>query len=297
MLSRRAFLLGSGAAALLVACGDDDGDTTSGDGGATDTTGAAGSALVLGEAFDRNTLLVAGIEQRAPFVLFEQSGGLVALAQAPAAITFTATAESGEVLGPIVTPRRGDDIERAYFPLIATFPATGTWSIEADLGDGRTLESAVVVNAEGDVAQVGEPVPTAATPTTADPLGVTNLCTQEPPCPFHEVSLADAAGSGRPVAVLVSTPEFCQVGICGPVLGLLTDAAAERDDLTVIHIEVYTEGSPGSTGPVTPLVTDTFELTYEPVLFVADGGGFVTARLDNIYDGPELAEALATAGA
>ena len=45
---------------------------------------------------------------------------------------------------------------------------------------------------------------------------------------------------------------------------------------------------------MSPLVTETFGLNYEPVLFVTTAGT-VTARLDNIYDGAELAEALATA--
>jgi hypothetical protein len=300
MLSRRGFLLGSTAAAVLVACGDDGDDVDTGGSAGTDggtgTTAGGDPALVLGEAFDRNGLLVAGIAQRAPFLLFEESGGLVAIADAPDEITFTASPESGDPITGVAA-RRGDDVDRAYYPFVATFPAPGIWSIEAELGDGRILRSEVNVNADVAVAQVGEPLPAAPSPTTADPLGVTNLCTQDPPCPFHEVSLADAVTQGRPVAVLVSTPEYCQVGICGPVLQVLTDAAASRPDLTVIHVEVYTEGSPGDTGPASPLVVDTFQLAYEPVLFVADATGTVTARLDNIYDGPELAEALATAGA
>jgi hypothetical protein len=303
VLSRRGFLLGSTAAAVLVACGDDgdDVDATGSDAGGTDggtgTTAAGEAALVLGEAFDRNGLLVAGIPQRAPFLLFEESGGLVAVGDAPAEVTFTAAPEGGGDGVTAVVPRRGDDVDRAYYPLVATFPAPGRWSIEADLGDGRSLRSMVNVNADVPVAQVGDPLPVAPSPTTADPLGATNLCTQDPPCPFHEVSLADAVALGRPVAVLVSTPEYCQVGICGPVLGLLTDAAGSRPDLTVVHIEVYTEGGSGDTGPPSPLVVDTFQLSYEPVLFVADAAGTITARLDNIYDGPELAEALASGGA
>ena len=85
------------------------------------------------------------------------------------------------------------------------------------------------------------------------------------------------------------------MGICGPVLDLLVDTAAGRPDLTVIHVEVYPNSTSGDPGEVSPLVTETFGLNYEPVLFVADAAGTVTARLDNIYDGAELAEALATA--
>jgi hypothetical protein len=296
MLSRRRFLLGTGAAAVLAACGDGGDDGSDGAQG-TDGTGttAAGSSLVLGEAFDRNALLVAGIPQRAPFVLFEESGGLVTLDDAPSEITFTLTPEGGAALAPLATARRGDDIDRPYYPLLTTFPAPGAWMVTADLGDGRTLESAVVVNEGPTVPQVGEPLPIAPSPTTANPLGVARVCTEEPPCPFHEVSLDAAVAAGRPITVLVSTPEFCQVGICGPVLGLLVDAAAQDAGRTTIHVEVYPQSAAGDPGPVSPLVVDTFGLSYEPVLFVTDAAGTITARLDNIYDGTELAEALATA--
>lgn len=290
MLSRRGFLLGSSAAALLMACGDDDASTSPGD----TSTGDSSTGLVLGEAFDRNLLLVTGIPQRAPFVLFERSGGLVRPIDAPNTIAFTLVSEAGVALAPVTTPRRGDDIDRAYYPLVTTLAPPGTWSVTADLGDGRTLTSSVVVNASSAVPQVGTPLPVAPTPTTAAPLGATTICTRNPPCPLHEVSLDAAVAAGRPVAVLISTPAYCQTGICGPVLDLLIEAAADTD-LEVIHVEVYTQSTAGATGPVSPLVTDTFGLEYEPALFVADATGMITARLDNIYDGPELTEALATA--
>jgi hypothetical protein len=300
VLSRRRFLLGSGAAAVLAACGGGADDDEPAIEGSTATT-AAGSdpGLVLGEAFDRNGLLVAGMPQRAPFVLFRESGGLVPVAEAPPEVRFTLTPQGGEPLPAIRTARRGDDVERPYYPLVATFPAAGPWAVEADLGDGTLLTSSVIVNQPDEVAvpQVGEALPVAPTPTTAAPLGVTNLCTQDPICGFHEVSLDAALAAGRPVAVLVSTPEFCQVGICGPVLDLLTAAAPSHPQLDVVHVEVYTEGGAGQTGPVSPIVSETFSLQYEPVLFVADATGTIRARLDNIYDGAELADALATAAA
>ena len=47
-------------------------------------------------------------------------------------------------------------------------------------------------------------------------------------------------------------------------------------------------------GAPSPLVTDPFGMTFEPALYVADAAGTITARLDNIWDGTELAAALAT---
>ncbi len=290
-LSRRHFLAGSGAALVLAACSDDSPPSPE----PTSTTALEGAAgLVLGEAFDRNAMLLAGVPQRLPFVLFESTGGLLPVADAPAelGVTFAkgaATVDAGR------TARRGDDVDRPYYPVAATFPEAGDWSVVVDAGTGTTLESAVIVNATSSIPQLGQPMPSAATPTLADPLGVGTICTRDPVCPFHDLSLDAALAAGGPVAVLISTPEYCQVGICGPVLDLLIEAAPGRPDLAVIHIEVFTEATSSSTGPASALVSDTFGLTYEPALFVSDATGTVSARLDNIFDSVELAEALATA--
>lgn len=291
MISRRHFLAGTGAALLLAACSDDSGSDEATTTTAPDDPDAGDSAIVLGEAFDPNFLLIAGAEQRAPFVLFQQSGGLVRYGDAPASLDFVLQPEDGEALAPITVARRGEDVERPYYPMLATFPAAGTWTI-ATVVDGVDLESTVLVNDSVPFPQIGDPLPSAKTPTTADPAGVETICTAEPPCPFHAVSLDAALAAGGPVAVLISTPAYCQVGICGPVLDLLIAEAPNHPDLTVVHIEVYPNGEPSAEVPPTELVTDTFGLPYEPALFVAAAGGAITARLDNIYDGAELAEVL-----
>jgi len=297
-LSRRTFLLGAGAsvvgAGVLGACGGDDGD------GAVPATTASGDtaapvdpeAPVLGATFDRNGLLVTGIPQRAPFVLFEPSGGLLPVEDAPAELLLRIETEDGEEVGSIPVARHGDDVERPYYPLVTSFTDPGLYVVRADLG-ADTPGFAINVNEPGDVAvpQVGSALPSFASPTTTDPLGVTTLCTREQPCPFHELSVDEVLASGRPLALLVSTPAFCQVAICGPVLDLLIDAAPRHADVAVVHLEVYPNGAPPAAEPST-LVADPLGLAYEPVLFVADGTGAVTARLDNIYDGPELELAL-----
>ena len=63
------------------------------------------------------------------------------------------------------------------------------------------------------------------TPTFDDARGVDPICTRSPePCPFHDRTLTDVVESGEPVALLISTPGFCQTAICGPVLELLMEA-------------------------------------------------------------------------
>ncbi len=290
MLSRRSFLLGAAGATGAVVLGACSGDEPAAL--PTTTTGGGGEEppLVLGQAFDRNSMLVAGIPQRAPFLLFEQTGGLVPFADAPDELRLVLATEDGSAaLDPIVVAKAGADVERAYYPLLATFPTTGVWNVTTE-ADGIELTSSMAVNESSTVPGVGDPLPAPPTPTRAAPVDVTVLCTREPACPFHEVSLADVRADGRPAVVMLSTPAYCQTAICGPVLDTLIAAAPAVD---TIHIEVYPNEAPPD-GLPSVLVAAAFGLAWEPSLFVAAADGRVTTRLDNIWDGLELQAALAT---
>ena len=296
-LDRRRFLLGAGAV-LLAACSDGgDDEPAAGTTSTTPspTTGAEGpEAIVLGTAFNRNTFLQAGIAQRATFVLFESSGGFVRVADAPAELTFEARSATDGSQAETTVARHGDDLDRPYYPASLTLPTAGVWEIATTLPDGTTLAREVQVNATVPFPQLGDALPAVATPTTAADLGVGTICTRSPACPFHEVSLADALAAGRPTAVLVSTPAYCQVAICGPVLDLLI--ATDPGELAVVHIEAFPNGSGTDPGAASPILTDDFRLDFEPVLYAAGADGIITARLDSIYDATELAAALSSTG-
>ena len=278
---------------LLAACGGDDDSSTETAGGTerTDTTGGAGPGLVLGFAFNPNTFLVAGRPQRTSAVLLQSSGGFATIDDAPLELGLVGRAlEDGAEVEATVA-RHGEDLDRPYYPAELTFPVPGLWELTADLGDGTSLSREVQVNGSVPFPQVGDPLPSVATPTVADPLGVGTICTREPACPFHEVSLSDALAQDRPVAVLLSTPAYCQVAVCGPVLDLLIEA--HPADHAVVHVEVFPNGSGTDPGAASPILTDGFRLDFEPVLYVAGADGTITARLDSIYDGTELRAALA----
>jgi hypothetical protein len=295
LLTRRSLLAGAAGMLALAACGGDD------DAAGPTTTGPAaiaggpppGDDLVLGEAFDRNNLVVAGIPQRAAYLLFVSSGGLVHPGEAPDSLAMAVTTEDGAEVATVDVARHGDDLDRAYYPLMLTFPAAGLHRVTTTVG-GQQLDSSLAVNdrSVNGLTQVGDPLPAPTTPTTAAPLDTATICTHTPTCPFHEVSLDTAVGAG-PVAFIVSTPAYCNTAICGPVLEQLIAAAPEHPGLTFVHLEVYPFAAPPD-GEPSPLVTEPFHLTYEPVLYVADANGIVTARLDNVWDGTELASALGT---
>lgn len=306
-LSRRTFLaatVGASVAGLvLAACGGDDAaeaerdtDTpTTSTGPEDDTDGAAAVAggLVAVQFFPPGTFPnVEGQSQRWPFGIGDRNGVVADADTAPASLdAYVRDLDGAEAAGPLTVARHSADLERPYYPLRTELPA-GQFQVTFVTPDGTALEPAffTVQEAGSTVVPVeGQDMPSFPTPTTADALGVSPVCTQDPPCPFHEQSLEDALANGRPTLLLVGTPAYCATGICGPVLGLLEDGVAPYGDrLNVIHAEVYTDDSLGTTtGAVQELGLD-----YEPSLFVVDDTGVLRHRLDVIYDADELAAAL-----
>lgn len=287
-----ALLVAGGAGALLTACGDD------GDGGGATATTVGPGTLNLVAAFDVNgSGLAVGRPARLTFTLADVEG--VPLREVPEELTFTVGTDDGEggvrqLGGPIVVGARADGIPIPYFPVRFTPEAQGVHAVGVTV-DGQALAASFLVPATTAVPGVGDPLPATATATVADPQGVEPLCTRPEPCPFHEVSLADALAAGGPTVLVVSTPAFCQTGLCGPTLDLAVDLGL--DPARVVHAEVYADAAETGIFDATsvPLVDD-LGLTYEPALFVADADGRVVDRLDHLWDRSELVETLAAVG-
>ena len=96
---------------------------------------------------------------------------------------------------------------------------------------------------------------------------------------------------------MISTPQYCQTGVCGPVLDLVMEQAAAQPGITVVHAEVYVApdgGGDPAAGGLAPAV-GAYGLTFEPSLFVARADGTIVARLDNVFDRVELAAAFQSA--
>ena len=273
-LSRRSLLLAGAGTLVLATCGGDD---------AADEGGASG--LTLARVFVPEQ--PAGIAIRLPLALADGDGAL--LLDVPEQLEVRIGPVGGDLGAATTVVRHGDGIPRPYYPFTTVFPDPGQWRISADAG-GRSAETVVEAKAAGEVPAVpavGQDLIPVPTPTPGDPLGVDPICTAEPPCPLHEVSL-DAVPQGGATAFLISTPRFCQTAICGPVLDLLVAARGAHPEITMVHAEVYRDDTARQT---TPAVV-AYDLTFEPSLVVADGTGTITARLDYTFDRAELDAAL-----
>ncbi len=294
-LSRRRFLATAGATAgaiVLGACGggDDDADQP--------TSTAATTRLVIAQYFD-GPLFAAGERLRAPFGLADAEG-ILKVKDTPEEIEVVIlTPDRRGTSQPITLRRRADGLERADFPLIVTLPEAGIYTVRAELGGPAGSEMALAVNqaAELKVIRPGMAMPALQTPTVGDARGVNPICTREPACALHDLTVTDVLAERKPLALLVSTPGYCQVSICGPVLDVLLDVLGDHPDVTALHAEVYSDPVAAFAAP--PLGPEDYTPTLsalgmhlEPALVLVGSDGKVTERFDAIFDASELDEAL-----
>lgn len=189
-----------------------------------------------------------------------------------------------EVNGPVITgPHAAEFHDEGGSPLgvyVATldFAEPGHKELVA-VTDGRygTKALNVVAPADSQVPVPGQPAIAVATPTTADPLGVAELCTLDPPCGMHDVSLDQALGEGRPVVLLFATPAYCQTAICGPSVSTVDAVRQEVDapQIAFVHVEIFADGPPNVTDAV-----QAWGLPSEPWLFTIGSDGTIVDRLD-----------------
>lgn len=288
-VSRRTVLAGGAALAFLTACGGDDGETastTTDDGVATTSDELTGTLLVL---MPQQGVLTADGEQRVPLAFADAEG--VPVREGLEAREFQIRADTGEPTVVTVEPH-SDGVPTPYYPLRFTPAAAGIHEITV-VGDAGFNAVTLDISQDALIPLVGRPLPPVATPTATDARGVDPICTRTPPCDLHAVSLDQVLGTG-PVVLSIATPEFCQTAICGPVLDLLIEALPDYPTITGIHAEVYADprGDDDPTAGGLAPITDEYDLTFEPTLYLVDATGTIVTRLDSVYDRVELRAAL-----
>lgn len=276
-VTRRGFLLAGAGVVLGAACSRDGGREAG-----TTTTREPPLSLVLG-SFQTLT----GPEQRIAFGVVRGNEPIRVTEGASVAFA-PPDGDFGEVTSLV---RKDDGIElRPLYVTRHTFPTAGAWRARAIVGDQRAEAAINVVDpASSKIPVPGSPVPAIATPTTAEARGVDPICTRQPPCPWHDVSLDAAVKEGRPLAVLIATPALCQSAVCGPVLDILLGLRQDFEPkVHFLHLEVFTD----TTGQTTTPAVQGFKLDNEPFLFFAGPDGKVADRIDGPFDRSEAAEFL-----
>jgi hypothetical protein len=305
-LSRRGLLRGAataggalGLSALLAAC--------SGGGGSAGNAPAnpAGSIGTVGEGATQLSLLNAQSElpvgrQLFTFGLSTPDNRLVTGGRPQ---VWTAKDETSKALGPFTAEwmmmdaytETGDRSPRSelvgFYAAEAEFPTAGNWLVAAlvDGGGTRGVGRGALPVADKVVAQVGSkalPTPTLVAKSKAD---LAKVCTRNPPCPMHAISLDHAVKSGKPTAVSFSTPLFCSSRMCGPAVDELLLAARQiGDKANFVHVEEYPTRNPDK--PVKAFTDWGFQT--EPWTLVIDGKGIIRARFEGPLTDTQLTDAL-----
>lgn len=158
-------------------------------------------------------------------------------------------------------------------------PEPGPVSIVAVTTDGAAGSTTLQVTAPEDsaVPAPGQPAVVVATPTISAPLGMERVCTLDPPCGMHDVSLDEAVAAGRPVVLTFATPAYCMTAICGPSVEVVDEVrrSGEWGDIAWIHMEIFSDA-----GQTPSAAVQEWGLLSEPWLFTIDGDGTVQQRAD-----------------
>lgn len=300
-LSRRQLLRGLGAlgaAGLLAACGggadDDRAGTASPDADPTqpqDPREAIREQLGIDAPLDLSIVLPAGTfltgpDRRVVFSLGTSPSDLVLDLDLTAHLISDVGLEVAQ--GPTEASFHQEGLgERGVYLIETDIEQPGRYWLAVESPEHAAIGALTIYPADQvAVPDRGESFPSAATPTTEDDMGLEELCTRDPDCSMHDVSLDTALADGRPTVLTVATPAYCQTAICGPVVDIIEVLKQDsgREDIAWIHVEVFSDA--GNT-PV-ELVTDTLQLPSEPWTFFIDD----TGALADHYEGPTPADLL-----
>jgi len=268
-IDRRTFLLGTATAGLVVACGGSDAPETS-------------YSVVQRYPAD---VFVPG-EVRLPFSLADAAEFIT---DGPDELGAQIVDLDGNAIGERIAAVRRDITPAPYYAFRTTIDTPGVYGIIVDGGPETGANFQVMERDQVTIPRPGDVLAGFDTPTVGEPRGVDPICTREPECPFHSVTLADALSVGRHVAYFVGTPAFCQTGSCTPALETMIGVESEyAEDYVFVHAEVWSDLSATVTAPA----VDALGLTFEPALFITGPDGVIAERLDGLWDATELRERL-----
>jgi hypothetical protein len=304
-ISRRELLrlagVGGGAlglAALLAACGRDDQGGTGG-------SSPAGSLKAL--RADATQLSLLGAQSQLPvgtglytFGLSTADNRLVA---GGAPQIWVARDDTTRAAGPFPTrwfelkayEQTRDTSPRSpltgFYGAQVEFPEAGDWMVAAalDLNGARAVGQGAVPVAAKVPAAVGSKAKPVATPVATTAAGRKKICTREPACPLHTISLDDALAAGRPTVVNFATPLLCSSQMCGPVVDEQMVAADKfGGKASFIHVEIYP--SRNTAKPARTFLQ--YGFTTEPWLLVVDRDGVIRARHEGPVTAGQIEDAL-----
>jgi hypothetical protein len=190
---------------------------------------------------------------------------------------------------------RALDSQRGIYVANVVFDTAGPWGVQATvLQAGQSplaARTGFEVLAHGHAPMPGQPAVPSRTLTASEVASLREICSGEPPCGMHEISLANALTRQIPLVVTFSTPGFCTSQLCAPVLTEVERVRARRAaSAQFVHVEIYKD-------PRTLTAADAVQqwgLKSEPWVFVVDRNGRIAQRMESITTADEIDAALET---
>ena len=291
------------AAELLAACGADNPGGAAGGPAATAPEGSL-RALVA----DVAQLSILGAQSQVPVgrsrYAFGLAGPTNALVERATPEVWFAKDQTSKALGPF--PARWVDMSaydktadrsprselKGFYLAEIDLPQPGNWMGVAmvDVASQRAAGQGTLPVGTQVIARTGTKARSGPSPVATTPAAAAKICTREPVCPMHYVSLDDALASGKPTVLSFATPLLCASRMCGPVVDEQMEVFAKlgKSQANFVHVEIY----PGrQTAKPAPLYLD-WGLKSEPWLLVIDREGTIRARAEGPVVASEIEAAL-----
>jgi hypothetical protein len=174
---------------------------------------------------------------------------------------------------------------KGFYVADVELPEPGTWLGVAmvEVASQRAAGQGEIKVSPQVLAQVGTRARAGASPVASSPAAVAKICTRQPVCPMHSISLDQALVSGKPTVLSFATPLLCASRMCGPVVDeqlLVYQKLKSRANF--VHVEIYPQRDTNKPAPL----YQAWGLQSEPWLLVIDRSGVIRARLG---EGPTVA--------
>jgi hypothetical protein len=171
-------------------------------------------------------------------------------------------------------------------------PSPGNWLVVAvtTLNGQRVAAQGAAPVSSKVIGAVGSKALSEPTPVATSEAARAKICTRNPPCTMHYVSLDKALRSGKPTVVSFATPLLCQSRMCGPVVDeqLVTFQRVGAVKANFIHVEEYPTRDPSK--PAKAFSAWGFQT--EPWVFVIDRRGIIRARFMGPVTAAQIEDAL-----
>jgi hypothetical protein len=182
------------------------------------------------------------------------------------------------------------------------FDRDGRWGavvkVTGQDGTASSSQTAFLVKSQSSSPGIGQPAPRSRNKTAADVHDLAEISSAAVPDPgLYEMTIEEAASSGKPTIVTFAAPAFCQTATCGPQVEVVSSIKDRyRGRANFIHVEVYDnpremEGDL-TKGRLSPLLEE-WGLVTEPFTFVLDRNGLVAFKFEGFATQEELEAALA----